>query len=259
VIFMDPSHKRDAVTVTPYRDGPYLIRGPFQILDQDGNEIPVHRPAIALCRCGKSRMRPLCDGTHRTLGFRAPSGPEAWPPLDVGAPAGAPETSRRADARPEGPAPEGISRAALPPREQDGAAEGPQGAAETSHGAAESSSRTDPQQLVPVLARVRHARAELERALTAPLAADAYTRLALAEPLLQAADRLSESIIAGTLSPRSVERAASNGNAPIPTGTEDACRAAVETALRSVPPESPEDRRVGQLRSLLQHATEVMA
>jgi len=25
----------------------------------------------ALCRCGHSSKKPLCDGTHRTAGFRA--------------------------------------------------------------------------------------------------------------------------------------------------------------------------------------------
>jgi CDGSH-type Zn-finger protein len=65
-----------AVTITAYPDGPYLVRGPFQLLDQHGREMSQHRPVIALCRCGKSRMRPLCDGTHRAIGFRAPSGAE---------------------------------------------------------------------------------------------------------------------------------------------------------------------------------------
>jgi CDGSH-type Zn-finger protein len=63
----------DAVTITPYRDGPYLVRGSFRVLDQDGNEIPLARRTIALCRCGRSSMRPFCDGTHRSSGFRAPS------------------------------------------------------------------------------------------------------------------------------------------------------------------------------------------
>jgi CDGSH-type Zn-finger protein len=60
--------------ITPYRDGPYLVRGPFSIVDQDGNEIEVKRGIVALCRCGRSQMRPFCDGTHKAIGFRAESG-----------------------------------------------------------------------------------------------------------------------------------------------------------------------------------------
>jgi len=63
-------------TITPYRDGPFLVRGDFKLLDQDGNEIPVRRKTIALCRCGRSAKRPLCDGTHTATGFRCSSGPE---------------------------------------------------------------------------------------------------------------------------------------------------------------------------------------
>ena len=63
----------DGVVITPYRDGPLLVRGPFTLTDQDGNEIEIGRRTIALCRCGKSRMRPFCDGTHKVVRFRAPS------------------------------------------------------------------------------------------------------------------------------------------------------------------------------------------
>lgn len=62
--------------ITPYRDGPLLVRGPFTIVDQDGGEISVDRATVALCRCGKSRSRPFCDGTHKAIGFAAPSGVE---------------------------------------------------------------------------------------------------------------------------------------------------------------------------------------
>jgi CDGSH-type Zn-finger protein len=64
------------VVITPYRDGPLLVRGPVRLTDQDGNEIAVERETIALCRCGKSRLRPFCDGTHKMISFRAPSRPE---------------------------------------------------------------------------------------------------------------------------------------------------------------------------------------
>lgn len=60
--------------ITPYRNGPYLIRGPFVMVDQDGNEIEVNRRVVALCRCGRSKIRPFCDGTHKVTGFRAESG-----------------------------------------------------------------------------------------------------------------------------------------------------------------------------------------
>jgi CDGSH-type Zn-finger protein len=66
----------DEATITPYCDGPYIVRGAFRITDQDGNPIEPGRKTIALCRCGKSQIRPFCDGTHKLVGFRAPGGPE---------------------------------------------------------------------------------------------------------------------------------------------------------------------------------------
>jgi CDGSH-type Zn-finger protein len=63
--------------ITSYRDGPLLVRGPFRLEDQDGNEIDAGTGTIALCRCGKSRLRPFCDGTHKVVRFRAPSGAES--------------------------------------------------------------------------------------------------------------------------------------------------------------------------------------
>ncbi len=64
------------VTVTPYRDGPLIIRGPFRLLDQDGREYESGRAVVALCRCGRSRQKPFCDGTHALVHFRAGSAPE---------------------------------------------------------------------------------------------------------------------------------------------------------------------------------------
>ena len=64
------------VVITPYRDGPLLVRGPFKLVDQDGHEIARESGTVALCRCGKSRLRPFCDGTHNLVRFRCPSGAE---------------------------------------------------------------------------------------------------------------------------------------------------------------------------------------
>jgi CDGSH-type Zn-finger protein len=70
----------EGVIITPYQDGPYLVRGPVVLRDQAGRSITINRRTVALCRCGKSRMRPFCDGTHHVIRFRAPSSaePPAW-------------------------------------------------------------------------------------------------------------------------------------------------------------------------------------
>jgi len=67
---------RCSVIITPYRDGPLLVRGPFRLQDVEGREIELGREIVALCRCGKSRIRPFCDGSHKLTQFRAPSGRE---------------------------------------------------------------------------------------------------------------------------------------------------------------------------------------
>jgi CDGSH-type Zn-finger protein len=67
---------RRETTITPYRDGPLLVRGPLRMTDQDGNEIAVGMRTVALCRCGRSQRKPFCDGTHKVSGWRAPSAPE---------------------------------------------------------------------------------------------------------------------------------------------------------------------------------------
>jgi CDGSH-type Zn-finger protein len=69
-----PRHGSGA-TITPYRDGPLIVRGHFRLVDQDGTEIDPGRETIALCRCGKSGIKPFCDGTHKRSGFSAPSAP----------------------------------------------------------------------------------------------------------------------------------------------------------------------------------------
>ena len=58
-------------TVVPYEDGPLLIRGDFAVVTPDGRVIDPGRATVALCRCGKSALKPFCDGTHKAINFRA--------------------------------------------------------------------------------------------------------------------------------------------------------------------------------------------
>ena len=71
---------REPATITPYRDGPLVVRGDFRLQDADGNAIDPGRDTVALCRCGKSGLKPFCDGSHKRAGFSAPSAPRSTRP-----------------------------------------------------------------------------------------------------------------------------------------------------------------------------------
>ena len=64
----------DGAVVTVYEDGPLIVRGQFRIAAQDGEPVPAGRRTVALCRCGRSAIKPFCDGSHVRTGFRAPGG-----------------------------------------------------------------------------------------------------------------------------------------------------------------------------------------
>lgn len=64
------SAAREPVTITPYPDGPLLVRGDIEVLTVEGDPIAPHRRTVALCRCGLSALKPFCDGTHKAASFR---------------------------------------------------------------------------------------------------------------------------------------------------------------------------------------------
>jgi CDGSH-type Zn-finger protein len=51
-------------------NGPLLLSGSFAILSSSGRETWRGTKA-ALCRCGASKKKPFCDGTHKDAGFEA--------------------------------------------------------------------------------------------------------------------------------------------------------------------------------------------
>ena len=63
--------------IRSYPEGPFLVRGPIRLLGEDGQEIEIRRRVIALCRCGRSRLQPLCDGTHGVAGVGGRAGEDA--------------------------------------------------------------------------------------------------------------------------------------------------------------------------------------
>ena len=49
-------------------DGPLLVTGAIPLQRADGEPFE-SRNRMTLCRCGQSSIKPLCDGTHATVGF----------------------------------------------------------------------------------------------------------------------------------------------------------------------------------------------
>ncbi|REJ80853.1 MAG: hypothetical protein DWQ44_04700 [Bacteroidetes bacterium] len=59
------NQKSSETKITVADKGPYLVRGKFIFVDKDGKE-EMKEGNIALCRCGLSKNKPFCDGTHKT-------------------------------------------------------------------------------------------------------------------------------------------------------------------------------------------------
>lgn len=62
-------------SITPTRDGPYVVRGVARLANRHG--ALAARPTMALCRCGGSAGKPFCDGTHARSGFSSAAGDAA--------------------------------------------------------------------------------------------------------------------------------------------------------------------------------------
>ncbi|OIP04049.1 hypothetical protein AUK18_00735 [Candidatus Beckwithbacteria bacterium CG2_30_44_31] len=52
------------------KDGPYQVSGRVTVEDTGGKTVVVEKE-VFLCRCGGSKNKPWCDGTHAKIGFKA--------------------------------------------------------------------------------------------------------------------------------------------------------------------------------------------
>jgi len=59
------------VTVLIIDNGPYKVMGGLSLVDDaTGKPVPGgERDPVFLCRCGGSKNKPFCDGTHSKIGF----------------------------------------------------------------------------------------------------------------------------------------------------------------------------------------------
>ncbi len=70
----------DVIVIRCRENGPLVLPAGVRIVDHQGNAfpIPAGKENIALCRCGHSKTKPFCDGSHRQCGFQAA---ELAPPM----------------------------------------------------------------------------------------------------------------------------------------------------------------------------------
>ena len=59
-------------------NGPYVVTNVSRVVDWLGRPLP-ERPTLALCRCGASSTKPLCDGSHAQTDFVDAKDPDRVP------------------------------------------------------------------------------------------------------------------------------------------------------------------------------------
>ena len=60
-------------TIQCVENGPYMVKGPVALKGEKGEPIAT-TVVMSLCRCGGSKSKPFCDGTHSQIGFRSNKG-----------------------------------------------------------------------------------------------------------------------------------------------------------------------------------------
>lgn len=70
-----PMEQHQEPAIHPIVDGPYRVRGGIEVVGTDGQAYEA-RERQTLCRCGQSRNKPFCDGSHWYAEFRDPLPPE---------------------------------------------------------------------------------------------------------------------------------------------------------------------------------------
>lgn len=62
--------KGGTLEIKPLPDGPLLLSGKLSLIAGSGR-VAWQGESLALCRCGESKNKPFCDGSHKAAGFRS--------------------------------------------------------------------------------------------------------------------------------------------------------------------------------------------
>jgi CDGSH-type Zn-finger protein len=65
--------------ITPTENGPYLVENCKKITRMADGKVFEVEGKVALCRCGGSKNKPFCDGTHMSNGFTSAKEPDRAP------------------------------------------------------------------------------------------------------------------------------------------------------------------------------------
>ncbi|MDD4554414.1 MAG: (4Fe-4S)-binding protein [Bacteroidales bacterium] len=65
-----PKKKAKFARVQILKNGPVLITGNFIVRDHKKKKIKIDNEVTTICRCGGSKKKPFCDGTHQVIGFK---------------------------------------------------------------------------------------------------------------------------------------------------------------------------------------------
>ncbi len=66
----------DNPTIAERENGPLVAKNISSLRGEDGSDLET-KPVMALCRCGHSKNKPFCDGSHKTVEFQSRSGEPA--------------------------------------------------------------------------------------------------------------------------------------------------------------------------------------
>ncbi len=64
------SERGGVLNINPLKDGPLLLKGNITIFASSGRKAWAGKE-LALCRCGASKNKPFCDGSHQEAGFKS--------------------------------------------------------------------------------------------------------------------------------------------------------------------------------------------
>jgi CDGSH-type Zn-finger protein len=73
---MPSSWGETQTTIQCVENGPYMVKGQVVLKGEKGESIAT-TVVMSLCRCGGSKSKPFCDGTHSRIGLRSDNSGQA--------------------------------------------------------------------------------------------------------------------------------------------------------------------------------------